>query len=168
LEGVYRDEPVPGHLNSRTKLGTVVLRYSVRPNHLRRTTRLRRSPMCWSTAGITIAPPRLRSNADRCSCRHRAAVTCKACGKRGAEVRPDFPQARMATERLDFPVEPFPVRRDVCSRSGRPQTSSITIHTCKIARPQKAGLLHFNPPGGNFLGRFGVSGSWRVPRQAFP
>ena len=32
--GVCRDGPVPGHLNSRTKLGTVVLRYSVRPDPL--------------------------------------------------------------------------------------------------------------------------------------
>jgi hypothetical protein len=54
--------------------------------------------MCWSTAGITIAPLDCDQRRPLQLSDIEPLFTCKACGKRGAEVRPDFPQARMATD----------------------------------------------------------------------
>ena len=103
--------------------------------------------MCWSVAAITMQPPH-EISADRWPDHVQLSdierrFVCKVCSKRGAEVRPDF-RRRMGTDAY-ISFEPFPVRRDVCLRSGRPPDLFNHFYSYwQIARP-KAGLLHFSP-----------------------
>ena len=67
---------------------------------------------------------------------------CKVCSKRGAEVRPDF-RRRMGTDAY-ISFDPFPVRRDVCLRSGRPP--DLFNHLFILAnRPAKSRAFAFQP-----------------------
>ena len=78
-----------------------------------------------------------------CSCRTSNAVSCARYAASAVPRCGRIFRRRMGTDAY-ISFEPFPVRRDVCLRSGRPQIFSITYSYLQIARP-KAGLLHFSP-----------------------
>jgi hypothetical protein len=107
--GVYRDGPVPSHPNSRTKRATLsrstlsrgtvsVMTIIPAKGSLRRNAKIQR-PRCCSIAAITRCSHHVEISADRWPDHMRLPdieprFVCTACGKRGADIRPNFEPAR--------------------------------------------------------------------------